>query len=43
MLEFFLRDVLRNKELRNSRVIEDFISLKDHKAMKRKFEKYNKI
>ncbi len=37
MLEFFLRDLIRNKELRNSRVLEEFLMIKDHKPMKRKF------
>lgn len=37
MIEFFVRDLLRNKEIRNSRVMEDFLLLKDHKPMKRKF------
>lgn len=43
MLEFFVRDLLRNKEIKNSRIMEDFITLKDHKAIKRKFEKYDKM
>lgn len=37
-LEFFMADILRNPELRNSRVTEEFLSLPDHKKMKRKFE-----
>ena len=30
-------------ELRNSRILEDFLTLKDHKQMKRKFEEYDKL
>lgn len=37
MLEFFLRDLIRSKQIRNSRVFEDFLTLEDHKAIKRKF------
>lgn len=33
-----MADILRNPELRNSRVTEEFLSLPDHKKMKRKFE-----
>lgn len=38
MLEYFMIDVLLNVELRNSRITEEFLSLQDHKKMKRKFE-----
>ena len=37
MLEFFLAEIIYNKELRNSRIFEDFRTLKEHKKMKRKF------
>lgn len=37
MIEMFMRDLLRNKEVRNSRVMEDFLTLEDHKSIKRKF------
>ena len=37
MLEFFIRDILANKELRNSRIVEDFLTFPDHKKIKRKF------
>lgn len=40
---YFLEDVLHNEELKNSRILEDFLTLKDHKQMKRKFEEYDKI
>ena len=40
MIEMFMRDLLRNKEVRNSRVMEDFFKLQSHKAIKRKFLKY---
>lgn len=43
MLEFFLSDLLRNPEIRNSRIFEDFLTLKEHKAIKRKFEEYAKM
>jgi hypothetical protein len=36
-LSYFLEDVLQNNELKNSRLLEDFLTLKDHKQMKRKF------
>ena len=35
-----MRDLLRNSEIRNSRIMEDFLIVKDHKSIKRKFEKY---
>ena len=38
MLEMFMADILSNKELRNSRVLEDFLGITDHKGVKRKFE-----
>lgn len=38
MLELFLADVLKNPELKNSRVTEEFLTLQDQKKMKRKFE-----
>lgn len=37
MLEYFLNDLLRNKEVRNSRFLEDFLTLPEHKKIKRKF------
>ena len=37
MLEFFLNDLIRNPEIRNSKILEDFITLIDHKKIKRKF------
>jgi hypothetical protein len=42
-LTYFLEDVLQNNELKNSRILEDFLTLKDHKQIKRKFEEYDKI
>ena len=43
MLEFFLNDILKNKEIRNSRIIEDFLTLSEHKKIKRKFEEWEKL
>lgn len=43
MLEFFINDLIKNPEIRNSRIFEDFLTLKDHKAIKRKFEEYAKM
>lgn len=40
MLEYFLNDLLRNKEVCNSRFVEDFLMLPDHKRIKRKFEEF---
>jgi hypothetical protein len=40
-LEYFLDDIFTHPELRNSRILEYFLTLKDHKAMKRKFEEYD--
>lgn len=34
-------DLLSNPELRNSRIVEYFLTLKDHKFMKRKFEEFD--
>lgn len=39
----FLRDILSHPELRNSRIIEDFLNIADHKGMKRKFEEYSRM
>ena len=38
-----MNDIIQNPELRNSRIIEDFLSYKEHKKMKRKFEEYDKM
>ena len=35
-----MEDILRNPELRNSRITEEFLTFEDHKRMKRKFEEY---
>jgi hypothetical protein len=43
MLEYFLNDLLRNKEVCNSRFIEDFLTLNDHKRIKRKFEEFEQL
>ena len=43
MLEFFVADLLHNPEIRNSRIIEDFLTFKEHKRIKRKFEEYDRI
>lgn len=37
MLEFFLNDLIMNSEIRNSRIFEDFLTLSDHKKIKRRF------
>lgn len=37
MLELFINDLLKNCEIRNSRILEDFLTLPEHKRMKRKF------
>jgi hypothetical protein len=42
-LEFFLADLVAHPELRNSRILEDFLTLRDHKQVKRKFEEYAKL
>ena len=33
----------KDKEIKNSRIFEDFMTLKEHKAIKRKFEKYDEL
>jgi len=33
-----MNDLIKNPEIRNSRIFEDFLTLKEHKAIKRKFE-----
>lgn len=38
MLQFFLNDIIKNPEIRNSRILEDFLTLPDHKKIKRRFE-----
>jgi hypothetical protein len=38
-----MRDLIRNKEIRNSRIMEDFLTINDHKTMKRTFESYDKM
>ena len=43
MLEFFLNDLLKNPEIRNSKILEDFLTLLDHKTIKRKFEEWDKL
>jgi len=43
MFEFFINDLIKNPEIRNSRIFEDFLTLKEHKAIKRKFEEYAKM
>jgi hypothetical protein len=43
MLEFFLNDLIQHKEIRNSRILEDFLTLQEHKKIKRKFEEYEKL
>jgi hypothetical protein len=43
MLEFFVNDLIKNPEIRNSRIFEDFLTLKEHKEVKRQFEKYQKM
>lgn len=43
MIEFFMDDIFRNPELRNSRIVEEFLTFEDHKKMKRKFEEYDKM
>lgn len=43
MLEYFINDLIRNKEIRNSRFFEEFLTLTEHKQMKRKFEEYDKL
>jgi len=43
MLEFFLNDLIRNPEIRNSKILEDFLTLTDHKKIKRKFEEWDKL
>ncbi len=43
MLEFFVNDLIKNPEIRNSRIFEDFLTLKQHKEIKRQFEKYQKM
>ena len=40
-LEYLLEDIFSHPELRNSRILEEFLTLKDHKSMKRKFEEYD--
>lgn len=42
MLELFLSDILSHKELKNSRILEDFLTINEHKMIKRKFEEYEK-
>jgi hypothetical protein len=37
MLEFFINDLIRNSEIKNSKILEDFLTLTDHKQIKRKF------
>lgn len=43
VLELFMADILAHPELRNSRILEDFLGLNDHKKMKRKFEEYDRL
>jgi len=43
MLEFFLNDIALNPDLKNSRIFEDFLTLREHKKIKRKFEEYEKM
>ena len=43
MLELFMADILNHEELRNSRVVEDFLTITDHKKMKRKIEEFEKM
>jgi midasin (ATPase involved in ribosome maturation) len=38
MLAFFINDLIKNNEIRNSRVFEEFVTLQEHKQIKRKFE-----
>ena len=40
MISFFLNDLILNQEIRNSRILEDFLTLSDHKKIKRKFEEW---
>ena len=43
MLEFFLNDLIRNPEIKNSKILEEFLTLPDHKKIKRKLEEWDKL
>lgn len=38
-----MADIIGNHELRNSRITEEFLTISEHKKMKRKFEEYDKM
>lgn len=43
MLQYFLNDLIRNPEIKNSRILEDFLTIPDHKKIKRRFEEWEKL
>lgn len=43
MITHFMNDLLMNREIRNCRIVEEFLTLKDYKGLKVKFEEYEKI
>ena len=43
LISHFMNDVLMNRELRNCRIVEEFLTLQDYKGLKVKFEEYEKM
>lgn len=42
MIEFFMNDILMNREFRNCRIVEEFLTL-DYKKLKAKLQEYDKL
>ncbi len=38
-----MNDLIKNPEIRNSRILEDFLTLPNHKTIKRKFEEWEQL